>query len=325
MADKATPKENSDVDFKSFLESVQPNVTKQVKDAWARTSPFSGTPYDSLRTPALLLHCSKCDGERNFRVEGVYKLADRINIHHVYPIYRCGDCREVFRTFSVHLRKEADGQGQVTKFGEIPPMGAPVPNKVLRLLGKDRDLFLKGRKCENQGLGVGAYAYYRRVVENHKNDIFDAIIKVCETLEGNDNLVKELRAAKKEISFSSSVEKIKALFPEGLLINGRNPLLALHSALSIGLHNDSDESCLTTAHAIRLVLTGLVERMSILREDNKELHDAIELLIAKQATEAAEPSPDSVRIEKGRPAALKLQGQGVLDSSGSRGKAATQD
>ena len=41
----------------------------------------------------------------------------------------------------------------------------------MKLVGPDRDDFLKGRRCENQGLGVGAFIYYRRVVENQKNRI----------------------------------------------------------------------------------------------------------------------------------------------------------
>jgi hypothetical protein len=177
---------------------------------------------------------------------------------------------------------EQSGTGTAYKYGEIPPFGVPVPKKVLRLFGKDGLVFLKGRQCENQGLGVGAFAYYRRVVENHKNDIFDEIIRVCETVEAPPQLVEELRSAKEEISFSKAMDKVKTGLPQGLLINGHNPLMALHGALSVGLHNESDEKCLEAAHAVRLVLTDLVERMSLLRQENRQLQDAVEFLIAKK-------------------------------------------
>jgi hypothetical protein len=111
---------------------------------------------------------------------------------------------------------------------------------VLRLFGEDRAIFLKGRQCENQGLGVGAFAYYRRVVENHKKEIFDAIIGVCETVDAPKELIEELGRAKKEISFTKAMEQIKTALPQGLLIGGHNPLLALHGALSVGLHDESD-------------------------------------------------------------------------------------
>jgi hypothetical protein len=172
--------------------------------------------------------------------------------------------------------------GVAYKYGEHPPFGVPVPNKMLRLFGKDRDNFIKGRQCENQGLGVGAFAYYRRVVENHKNEIFDEIIKVCETVGAPQKLIEELDRAKKAISFSNAMEQIKTALPEGLRINGRNPLLALHNALSIGLHNESDTKCLEAAHDVRLVLTALIERMSLLRQDKSELDGAVQRLVAKK-------------------------------------------
>ena len=153
---------------------------------------------------------------------------------------------------------------------------------MLRLFGEDRDNFIKGRQCENQGLGVGAFAYYRRVVENHKNEIFDEIIKVCETVGASKELIEELGSAKKEISFTKAMEQIKTALPQGLLISGQNPLLALHNALSIGLHNESDAKCLEAAHDVRLVLTDLIERMSLLRQDKSELQSAVQRLIAKK-------------------------------------------
>jgi hypothetical protein len=120
------------------------------------------------------------------------------------------------------------------------------------------------------------------VVENHKNEIFDEIIRVCETLAASPQLIEELGNAKKETRFTAAIEQIKTALPQGLLINGQNPLLALHGALSVGLHSESDEECLETAHAVRLVLTDLVEKMSLLQLENSELKSAVQHLIAKK-------------------------------------------
>jgi hypothetical protein len=57
---------------------------------------------------------------------------------------------------------------------------------------------------------------------------------------------------------------------------------ALHNALSIGLHSESDAKCPEAAHDVRLVLTELIERMSLLRKDNSELQSAVQRLIAKR-------------------------------------------
>lgn len=52
----------------------------------------------------------------------------------------------------------------------------------------------------------------------------------------------------------------------------------LHKALSIGVHNLSDEECLEHAHNIRVVLTELANRLSEILADHSELLNAIKTL-----------------------------------------------
>lgn len=267
------------VPFSQFLETVHPCVRKPVSD-------LSGTEKTTYRiasvvqTPDLRLHCKICDGERTFRSISKYD-AKRAGTQSVFLDYKCGDCQRQLKKFCLLLYCDATSDGGFAyKYGEEPPFGVHVSNRVLRLFGKDAELFNKGRRCESQGLGIGAFAYYRRVVESHRNDIFDEIIRVCKTVAAPSTLVEELQSAKGEISFVQSVEKIKTALPQGLLINGRNPLTALHRALSVGMHNESDEACLQMAHDVRIVLIDLAEKMASLRQENKELSAAIESLIS---------------------------------------------
>jgi hypothetical protein len=133
-----------------------------------------------------------------------------------------------------------DGEGVACKYGEKPPSGISVPDKVLRLVrddGEDRENFLKDRKCEGEGLGIGAFAYYRRVVRESQSPLFDAIIGVCKTEGASQELIEQLGRAKQETKFTNAMEHIKIRLPQRLLINGHhNPLTALHGALSVGLH-----------------------------------------------------------------------------------------
>jgi hypothetical protein len=269
------------ISLKEFLERVHPSIVKMVSGAWKRQHSSNGTSVH-LNTPELRLHCAVCDGERTFRSEDdPFLRIDRPNLR--YLDYRCGDCQKHVKTFSLWVRTDDEGAAHAYKYGEKPAFGIPVPNRVLRLFGKDRANFIKGRQCENQGLGVGAFAYYRRVVENHKNEIFEEIIRVCETINASGELIEELRRAQKEISFEKSLAQIKTALPQGLLIDGNNPLLALHGALSVGLHQETDEDCLEAAHAVRLVLTDLVDKMSMLRQDNQDLNKAVQRLLDKRS------------------------------------------
>ena len=96
---------------------------------------------------------------------------------------------------------ELEELGVAYDSGEKPPSAFLFRTRCCGFSGKT-DNFIKGRQCENEGLGVGAFAYYRRVVENHKNEIFDEIIKVCETVGASKELIKEVGSANKEFSFT---------------------------------------------------------------------------------------------------------------------------
>jgi hypothetical protein len=168
--------------------------------------------------------------------------------------------------------------GNVYKFGEYPVYGPPTPARLIKMIGPDREVFLKGRRCENQGLGIGAFVYYRRVVENQKNRILDEIIKVATKIGAPQDSLVKLNDAKQETQFSKALASVRDAIPQSLLINGQNPLMLLHSALSDGLHDRTDEDCLEIAQAVRIVLAELSERLSQALKDEAELNGAVSRL-----------------------------------------------
>jgi hypothetical protein len=143
------------------------------------------------------------------------------------------------------------------------------------LLGAGRELFLKGRRCEIQGLGIGAFIYYRRVVEDQKNKILAEIIKVAETISAPPATIAALSAAQSEHQFGKAMDNVKNAIPQRLLIDGQNPLTLLHTALSRGVHNHSDEVCLGLATDIRLILAELAELLTHALKDERELKEAV--------------------------------------------------
>jgi hypothetical protein len=152
--------------FAQFLETSPPDVAEEVCDRIVSGSPI-GSPGTYLRTPDLQLHCTKCDGIRTFKcAENSLYLTDTLNYEHL--TYTCRNCREVTKKFSVAVKGNGH-TGPVQKLGELPPFGPPTPPRVFKLIGEEyRELFLKGRRAENHGLGIGAYAYYRRIIEHQR-------------------------------------------------------------------------------------------------------------------------------------------------------------
>jgi hypothetical protein len=168
---------------------------------------------------------------------------------------------------------------EVTKVGEYPAFGPSTPARLLRLLDEDRELYLKGRRSEIQGLGIGAFSYYRRVVEQQKNSLLGEIVRVGEKTGADPAVLQILRVAIAENQFYKAMEDVKNAMPPALLINGHNPITLLHRALSQGLHAQSGEECLLAASSIRLVLTELSERLGQVLKDHAELNAAVNRLM----------------------------------------------
>ena len=169
--------------------------------------------------------------------------------------------------------------GMCYKLGEYPPYGPPVSPKLIKLIGPDRDIFLRGRRCENQGLGIGAFTYYRRVVENQKNRILKEIVKVSQKIGTPQDKINTLHEAINETQFSKALKMVKDIMPDSLLISGQNPMLLLHRALSQGVHELSDKECLELASSVRVVLGRLSEKLSDILKDEAEVKGAISTLM----------------------------------------------
>ena len=264
---------------KEFLERTPPGTKILVTDFEANDR----QGHRRVRLPEIELHCPQCNGQRFFAPtsEGAY-LGERKPVD-TFLDYLCRNCRRTLKTFAVGGSYDEEGKGwAVFKYGEEPSFGPPTPARTITLIGPDRDQFLKGRRCENQGLGVGAFVYYRRVVENQKNRIFDEIIRVSQHLGADGKLLVDLEAAKKETQFTRGVETIKHALPQSLLVNGHNPLLLLHSALSEGVHELTDVECLDLASSVRIVLIELAERLSQAMKDEAELNEAVSKLARKK-------------------------------------------
>lgn len=269
--------------FGEFLESVPPQQRRPIADLFSKKQNSPATAYyHEVNKPQIQLHCSAepCNGLRFFRhVGGTAAISTPSGFTRTFLVYQCSNCQTSQKTFAVEVTLLKAGAATCLKFGESPAYGPPTASRLLRLFGSDREIFLKGRRCENQGLGIGAFVYYRRVVESHKDQIIGQVIRVSERVGAPKETLEVLEKAKKEVQFSKAMESIKDALPQALLVNGRNPLTLLHSALSKGVHELSDERCLELARDVRIVLGELAERLGQALKDEAELDAAVNRLV----------------------------------------------
>lgn len=266
--------------IKDFFEEIPPG----------QVIPISNIAFHSLGSyhltlPELNLHCDNdtCHGFRLFQSKDQIELFGHGG-RDVFLDYTCKNCGKRQKTYALYvLLDENKKTGTLYKYGELPDFGPPTPSRVVSVLGAEKEYYFKGRRAENQGLGIAAHAYYRRVVENQKNKIFDEIIRTVKVVNPDDaELLKELEAAKRETQFTKAVDSIKHGIPQALLINGHNPLTLLHGALSEGLHAKTDEECLEIATSIRVILADLVERMANAVKDTAELKTAVNRILQRK-------------------------------------------
>lgn len=286
-ADGSVQEEPSSSTLADFLESVPPNQALHISDLSQHVYRSDvGRNANEICLPELQLHCSNeaCNGTRFFRCTSKPPILTDGSHKFFYLTYRCSNCQDTQKTFSLAARIFESGSsiGECYKFGELPPFGPPTPARLIKLIGPDREVFLKGRRCENQGLGIGAFIYYRRVVENQKNRILGEIVQVSEKLGAEASALKTLRDAITETQFSKALSMARDAIPQSLLINGHNPLLLLHGALSDGVHGRTDEECLEIASSVRVVLGELAERLSQALKNEVELSKALSTLMGRR-------------------------------------------
>lgn len=270
MDDNKIPK----VTFKEFLESTPPGKTLIVGDFAKKTG------VDAvIIIPKIRIYCDKDECQDYMFFNMVNSSHGRISItssNDVFIQYSCRNCTSSYKTYALNAMLIGTGSDWlVQKYGELPKFGPPIPSRVYNLIGGDRELFLSGRRSENIGLGIGAFTYYQRVIENQKNKILNELIRVIEVISPNDAVLKDLKSAKNEVQFAKAIESIKHAIPQSLFINGYNPLTLLHSALSEGVHDLSDNECLDMASSVRQVLFEFSERLGQALKDDKELNDAV--------------------------------------------------
>jgi hypothetical protein len=254
-----------------------------------------------LWLPPISLHCDSgsCGGIRFFDPTKDETTLSLNAWKKVFLTYHCRHCRQTFKVYAVKVRHTGDGHGEAMKYGEMPPFGPHIPTKMFSLLGQDQELFRKGSRAESQGMGIGAFAYYRRVVENQKNRLIDEIVKVSTKLNVDSTIIAEIEKARSETRFTKALEILKDALPNVLLIDNHNPLALLHTALSDGLHEQSDEVCLVRAQSIRIVLAELSERIAHVLKEDTELKGAVSKLLQVK-TEKPKPSSRG-NEEKGPP------------------------
>ena len=193
--------------------------------------------------------------------------------------YLCTHCEKFVRMFYIEVDNE---KKWLMKVGQSPAWEIHGNSQIEKLLGKHAAHYKKGLVCESQSYGIGAYGYYRRIVE----EVIDELLnEIAQLMAGTElELFEEaLAKTKKTTVTQEKIDLVKDLLPPILRPEGMNPLSVLHSSLSAGLHAESDEACLEQAVIIREVLLYLVNQVATSKAAAKNFTEGMRKLLEKKS------------------------------------------
>jgi hypothetical protein len=241
---------------------------------------------------SINMHCSVCRSAQTFNMSNqYYNEYMAVYGYGNYPAenttvllrYRCNHCTDFERVFVLRIGED---RTSIVKIGQHPAWDIHGNSDVEKLLGAHASHYKRGLICESQGYGIGAFAYYRRIVE----EIIDSLLEQVGGLLSGEEKIKYAEALAKTKTTritSEKIELVKDLLPAILRPDNMNPLSTLHEVLSEGLHADADERCLELASAIRQVLTFLTAQIATTTAAGKGFSESMRgLLEAKTAKTA---------------------------------------
>lgn len=194
-------------------------------------------------------------------------------------IYKCAACNIGETTY---LLKFSPSDKSVQKAGQYPPWSINVEKSISDTLGDNVDIYKKGLICESQGYGIGAFAYYRRIVELVIDDLLEKISDIM-TEEEQTAYRKALEEKKKTHTAEDKIALVKDLLPPSLKPEGNNPLSLLYDNLSRGLHIEPDDICLEYAESVRMCLLYLVDQVERTKSSQKSFTEGMKKLLDKKS------------------------------------------
>ena len=170
----------------------------------------------------------------------------------------------------------------IQKIGQWPAHEiAPDPIVVDYLTKEDNEHYKKALVCLSVNYGIGAFAYFRRIIENEIKRIVKDISEM--DIEGANDIKEAYKKYETDHQMASLITSITAHLPKSLLELGDNPIRLLHDQLSGGIHVFSEEICIDKAQLINVILSHTIKKVNEEKFQKRDVKDAIRKLKSYKA------------------------------------------
>lgn len=158
----------------------------------------------------------------------------------------------------------------IRKFGQFPTFERNPEKIVLDYLNEeDKENYRKALSNLSVSYGIGAFAYFRRIIENEIKRLVKDISEL--DFDGSDKVKLAWSEYEMNHQMSNLITNINPYIPKSLKEIGDNPIKLLHDQLSGGIHEFSEEVCLVKARQIDVLLRYVIKKV------NSEKYDLIEV------------------------------------------------
>lgn len=241
----------------------------------------------SIKNPSVHMYCQVCESEQTFNFQtqnwaynsGHHPANVSSSGQILFLNYLCTGCHCFRRVFVIKISEECD---YVLKVGQYPEIDISIDKELLKTMGEYSALYKRGLICEAQGYGIGAYAYYRRIVELIIDDLIDNIYELIDD-EKKEDYERALQKTKETQNTSEKIKLIKDLLPSSLRPDNMNPLGILYGLLSEGIHNKSDDECIDIAQEIQNIIVFLIKHIIRSKDEKKEFTESMKKILKKKA------------------------------------------
>ena len=174
--------------------------------------------------------------------------------------FKCLTCKKESLFISVFHSVE-NREITLEKFGEYPRKKIDRDPQLKKFLSEDAENYEKALVSLAQGHGIGAFAYFRRIVETNIYSLLNLLEDELRSTGSDERFLNELKALDVNVPMSTRIDYANKVLPENLKPNGLNPLGAIYGALSEGVHADSDDVCLEKSVSIEVCLKYLISEL----------------------------------------------------------------
>ena len=232
----------------------------------------------------ILRECSKCNATPTWK---------RVNPLSQQPkdlqfvgcgsvvLYICTHCGSEKLWIWVDRSERREGEARrivYRKLGQWPAPTIEPKRDLLKALSPELlDFFRKGLTSLSHGYGIGALAYFRRVVEDGSLKLIDVFAERA-AASGENEASNLICAAKNAQRTDERLKAAAEALPAILRPGGVNPLSALYGQYSRGLHALTDSECLDIARSLYYALEYIFTHWKLQMEQADEFRVTVQQL-----------------------------------------------